>query len=132
ESKRLAGHSGPVIAAGSTGSIPATAGLLATIATLPHGALVLPGLDTDLDDATWSMIGNADGEPMHAHPQYALAGLLARIGIVRGAVTTLGETQPHRRERLTSEALRPAAASELWRERLAKPDFAKHADAAMK
>ena len=78
------------------------------------------------------MIGSADGEPMHAHPQFALAGLLARIGIVRGAVTTLGGPAPHGRERLTSEALRPAAASELWRERLAKPDFAEHADAAMK
>ena len=41
----------PVIAAGSTGSMPATAKLLETIARLPHGALVLPGLDTDLDDA---------------------------------------------------------------------------------
>ena len=41
---------GPVIAAGSTGSMPATAELIATIAKLPHGAVVLPGLDTDLDD----------------------------------------------------------------------------------
>src|SRR5262249_24675146 len=38
---------GPVIAAGSTGSMPATATLLAAIATLPHGAVVLPGLDTE-------------------------------------------------------------------------------------
>jgi len=38
-----------VIAAGSTGSMPATAKLLATIAHLRHGAVVLPGLDTDLD-----------------------------------------------------------------------------------
>jgi ATP-dependent helicase/nuclease subunit B len=36
----------PVVAAGSTGSIPATANLLAAIADLPRGALVLPGLDT--------------------------------------------------------------------------------------
>src|SRR6185312_7042860 len=36
--------SGLVIAAGSTGSIPATANLLRVIAALPHGALVLPGL----------------------------------------------------------------------------------------
>src|SRR5690606_31847834 len=35
---------GPVIAAGSTGSIPATADLLAVIAPLPAGAVVLPGL----------------------------------------------------------------------------------------
>ena len=50
ERTRLAAHHGPVIAAGSTGSMPATAKLLATIATLPHGAVVLPGLDTELDD----------------------------------------------------------------------------------
>ena len=41
-----------MIAAGSTGSMPATAKLLATIARLPHGAVVLPGLDSDLDDAS--------------------------------------------------------------------------------
>ncbi|TJV85305.1 MAG: double-strand break repair protein AddB, partial [Mesorhizobium sp.] len=40
---------GPVIAAGSTGSIPATAELLAVIAGLPSGAVVLPGLDLMLD-----------------------------------------------------------------------------------
>ena len=38
---------GWVIAAGSTGSIPATAELLAVIARLPQGAVVLPGLDQD-------------------------------------------------------------------------------------
>ena len=57
EAKRLAAHaSGPVIAAGSTGSMPATAALIETIAKLPHGAVVLPGLDTDLDDASWDVI----------------------------------------------------------------------------
>ena len=49
EAARLAAApSGPVIAAGSTGSMPATAKLLATIASLPHGAVVLPGLDTEI------------------------------------------------------------------------------------
>ena len=52
EAKRLAHSDAPVIAAGSTGSMPATAKLLATIAKLPHGALVLPGLDMELDDAS--------------------------------------------------------------------------------
>ncbi len=85
EAKRLATGTGPVIAAGSTGSIPATATLLATIAKLPHGALVLPGLDTELDDATWKMIASHDGETdaAHGHPQFAMAALLQRIGIVR-------------------------------------------------
>ena len=50
EMKRLAVSDHPVIAAGSTGSMPATAKLLAAIAQLPHGAVVLPGLDTTLDE----------------------------------------------------------------------------------
>ena len=52
---------GPVIAAGSTGSIPATAELIATIARLPHGAVVLPGLDTDLDEESWRLIAGGGG-----------------------------------------------------------------------
>jgi ATP-dependent helicase/nuclease subunit B len=43
----------PVIAAGSTGTIPATARLLKLVARLPQGAVVLPGLDSRLDDAAW-------------------------------------------------------------------------------
>src|SRR5436305_8376260 len=46
---RLAVNAAPAIGAGSTGSMPATASLLATIAKLPHGAVVVPGLDTDPD-----------------------------------------------------------------------------------
>ena len=57
EAARLARKKGgPVIAAGSTGSIPATAELIAAIAKLPHGAVVLPGLDTDLDEEAWQII----------------------------------------------------------------------------
>ena len=59
EMKRLAGTNQPVIAAGSTGSMPATAKLLAAIAHLPHGAVVLPGLDTELDEDTWRKIAGA-------------------------------------------------------------------------
>ncbi len=54
--------SDPVIAAGSTGSMPATAKLLAAIAQLPHGAVVLPGLDTDLDEDSWRKIAGAKDE----------------------------------------------------------------------
>src|SRR5436190_23725032 len=131
EGKRLATGTGPVIAAGSTGSIPATATLLATIAKLPHGALVLPGLDTDLDDATWNIITGSETEAVHGHPQFAMSALLKRIGIVRDAVRVLAEPKPHGRERTTSEALRPAAMSELWQERLTSADFAVRADTAM-
>jgi ATP-dependent helicase/nuclease subunit B len=133
EAARLSNSAGPVIAAGSTGSIPATAILLETIAKLPHGALVLPGLDTDLDQPAWEMIAGLDGEsePAHSHPQFAMQALLRRIGIARDAVTVLGERTPHGRERLASETLRPAAASEHWQTRLAQADFAVHADTAL-
>ncbi|MEX2035162.1 MAG: double-strand break repair protein AddB, partial [Xanthobacteraceae bacterium] len=133
EAERLTGGTGPVIAAGSTGSIPATATLLATVARLPQGALVLPGLDSDLDAVTWNRIVGQDGaaEPAHGHPQFAMHALLQRIGIVREAVTALAEPAPHGRERIVSEALRPAAGTELWRQRLTETGFSAHADAAL-
>src|SRR5215475_7986977 len=114
EAKRLAAKAdGPVIAAGSTGSMPATAELIATIAKLPHGAVVLPGLDTDLDAESWELIGgrrDAAGRelaaPAVAHPQFALRALLQRIGITRDAVVALDTPADHGRERLISEALR--------------------------
>ncbi len=112
---------GPVIAAGSTGSMPATAKLLATIARLPHGAVVLPGLDTELDDDAWELIGAGEGGdewPAFGHPQFAMRGLLARIGIGRDEVVPLAQAAPYGREVLLSEALRPAAATDCWRDRL--------------
>jgi ATP-dependent helicase/nuclease subunit B len=126
EEARLQGvHSGPVIAAGSTGSMPSTAALLSAIAHLPNGAVVLPGLDTDLDEASWDLIGgvrNETGEtivaPAAGHPQFAMHGLLRRIDIAREDVQTLGKRAPHGRETFVSEALRPALTTELWRERI--------------
>jgi ATP-dependent helicase/nuclease subunit B len=127
EAKRLRNSDAPVIAAGSTGSMPATAALLATIAKLPHGAVVLPGLDTALDEESWALIaGDADddshdGLPAVGHAQFAMHALLDRIGIARGEVTSLAP--PGDRAVLVSEALRPAATAERWRKRLAEPDF---------
>ena len=137
EAARLATHKhGPVIAAGSTGSMPATAELIATIARLPHGAVVLPGLDTDLDEESWDLIaGSRDAAgrelipPAVGHPQFALHALLDRIGTTRDAVLTLGQSAAHGRERTVSEALRPAAATERWQQ-LAGSDFPTCANAA--
>ena len=96
EATRLARKTdGPVIAAGSTGSIPATAELIATIARLPHGAVVLPGLDTDLDDESWQLIAGNEAKglaPAPVHPQFAMQALLTRIGIGRDAVEFFDKT----------------------------------------
>ena len=118
ERMRLAAHDGPVIAAGSTGSMPATARLIASIATLRHGAVVLPGLDTDLDEASWNLIGGTPdgGAPVSGHPQLAMHALLRRIGIARDEVIRLGAGSP--RGRVVSEAMRPSAATERWAERI--------------
>ena len=55
----------PIIVAGSTGSIPATARLMDVVSRLPNGAVVLPGLDTHLDAAGWDAIDDA-AAPMPA------------------------------------------------------------------
>jgi ATP-dependent helicase/nuclease subunit B len=132
EAARLARSDAPVVVAGSTGSIPATAQLIATVAHLPHGAVVLPGLDTGLDEAAWRTIGGDDraGVPaVPGHPQFALQALLARIGIAREAVVALAPASG--RERLVSEALRPAPATDVWRARAIDAEFGAHADAAL-
>jgi ATP-dependent helicase/nuclease subunit B len=126
EAKRLAAHTGgPVIAAGSTGSMPATAALIATIAKLPLGAVVLPGLDTDLDEESWGDIaGKRDAKgsetlaPAIGHPQFAMQALLARIGIARAEVQRLrGEREgAATRAAVISEVMRPADKTDRWRD----------------
>ncbi len=111
---------GPVIVAGSTGSIPATAELMKAILALDQGALVFPGLDHDLPDEVWSLIRAAEASASDAaavsHPQYGLALLLDKLGFRRGDVRELGETVPalRRRAMLVSHALLPARATSLW------------------
>ncbi|SEH29136.1 double-strand break repair protein AddB [Magnetospirillum fulvum] len=106
----------PIIAAGSTGSNPAIADLLAAIAALPQGRVVLPGLDTEIDEASWTAL-----DP--SHPQYGFKAVLSRIGIARSAVRPLLATPDPRAERvrLLAEALRPAATCEAWRDLVALP-----------
>lgn len=100
----------PVIAAGSTGSVPATADLLKAIAALPRGALVLPGLDTSLSPTQHEML--LDGENTHGHPQYGLLRLLRRLGAgvadVEELVTETARTQ------LMRAALAPAEQTAQW------------------
>ncbi len=134
EAERLTKHpKGPVIAAGSTGSMPATARFLHAVAKLPHGAVVLPGLDTDLDEASWQAIGgmrNDEGKfiehPAANHPQFAMHALLDRFSIKRGDVEILGTPAPDGRDVLLSEAMRPSSATAQWHDRLARPEISAH------
>ena len=96
---------GPVIAAGSTGSIPATADLLACVAGLDHGAVVLPGLDMDATDEAWKALKDH-------HPQFGMARLLTHFGIRRTDVQPAATARTaRRRARQVREAHRDDAAA---------------------
>jgi ATP-dependent helicase/nuclease subunit B len=101
----------PLIAAGSTGTAPATADLLAVIAGAPQGAVVLPGLDEGLADEAWAQVGEQ-------HPQGAMKRLLERAHVERSAVLPWlpdADTKGRWRRRVINEALRPAEATKDWR-----------------
>src|SRR5262249_44349369 len=103
----------PVIAAGSTGSIPATAELLKAIATLPRGAVVLPGLDRGLTTEALALLTDPARSP-HAHPQYGLVKLLGPLGVRPDAVTELGPSRVAPRTMIIRQALAPAEFTANW------------------
>ena len=104
----------PIIAAGLTGGVAAVAELLAVVARLPQGAVVLPGLERALDAESWNEIA---ADP--AHPQHLLARLLERLEIepaqVRDWPSPLAGGGRQERRRLIAEALLPANESHRWR-----------------
>ncbi len=106
----------PVIAAGSTGSIPATARLLKTITNLPQGCVVLPGFDREMDKASWDTLD------AH-HPQATLKQLLERLEHERSNVhdwpytissTTKTALHQDKQRWLAREMMRPAATTQDW------------------
>lgn len=118
----------PVIVAGSTGSIPATADLIAAIHGLECGVVVLPGLDQTMSEAHWQLAGaiEADGKAStdpasRSHPQYGLFHLLQKLGTLRRDVVALAEEPPAllARSSAVSQAFTPAEADvnhRDWRE----------------
>lgn len=107
------GATGPIIAAGSTGTVPATARLLAAIARLPNGAVVLPGIDLGLEQRAWDAIAR---EPAPSHPQAALHHLMETLEAIRDDVRELSLPDAARgaRAALLREAMLPASVTELW------------------
>ncbi len=108
-------QAGPVIAAGSTGSVPATADLLASIAKLPRGAVILPGLDRALDNDSWAGIAETP-----QHPQYGMKELIEKIGVERDQVPDLPGLRTTKagqaRALLASEVMRPSETTHLWKD----------------
>lgn len=99
----------PIYAAGSTGSIPATAELLKVISKLPAGHVVLPGLDQEIDQRSWESLAPS-------HPQYGLKQLLEHLEIDRHHVALWPNSlhQDTARQKLCREVMRPAATAQHW------------------
>lgn len=103
------------IVAGSTGTFAATRELIACVADLPNGHVVLPGLDRGAADH-WDLVHGESG-----HPQHQLSVLLDSLGVAPQAVrdwpALLGE-QPvsARRRALMREVFKPAALTADWRQ----------------
>ena len=135
--RQLENESGLVIAAGSTGSIPATARFLKAVSQLPRGALILPGLDTSMSQRAWAQLSQSGPGDSNAastnysshansgcedHPQFGLANLLTTIGIDREEVIQLGAPPAdlENRARLTSIALLPSEQTGQWRQMMSE------------
>ncbi|MEO1708706.1 MAG: double-strand break repair protein AddB [Pseudomonadota bacterium] len=118
---------GPIVVAGVTGSVPATLELMRAVAASPMGAIVLPALDQQLDEPSFSAVRGATPDVRHSeHPQFGLSGVLDGLGTRRDHVEVLnaevGDGSRRLRERVFSEAMRPASTTDQW------PAFAAHVD----
>lgn len=71
--------SGPVIVAGSTGSLAATRNFLKTISRMIDGRVILPGLDQYCSETIWENIDEL-------HPQYALKNLVNTLETDRSEI----------------------------------------------
>ena len=138
EAERLAGlgQSGPIIVAGSTGSVPAAAELIAAVSRLPQGVVVLPGLDLSLPDEDWTFVspeiaGDRPDPASRSHPQYGLFQLLKRLQIERRDVEPLADAPADMalRAEVLSYALAPSRATDRWSTWQKKTDPARIAEA---
>ena len=87
----------PIVAAGITSASPSLARLLAVVAGLPRGAVILPDLDLTIPREVWDELGRAGARPTPqdapfakgdaaTHPQYHLKLLLNRMAVAREEV----------------------------------------------
>jgi ATP-dependent helicase/nuclease subunit B len=108
----------PVIVAGSTGSRGATAQLMAAVAGLPQGAVILPGLDRAMPQAVWAGLveGRKAGLDGEDHPQYRIAKFAARLGLDPHAIPDwpAATAVTAARAAIVSLALRPAPVTDQW------------------
>ena len=104
----------PVIIAGSTGTLKASAKLMRCVSRLEDGMIVLPGLE-NLKTISWDKIGPQ-------HPQNSLKQLIKTIGVEREEVKTwpdlIKSDKLEARRLIMSEALVPVQDTGDWPARI--------------
>jgi len=109
------------VAAGITTAAPAVAALLARVAAMPEGMVVLPGLAlaSAMPDEEWDALGpDENGRGEETHPQFHLKLLLDRIGVAREEVRLWPRVgvgaSPPQRTRAVVNAMASAQYSDKW------------------
>ncbi len=104
----------PVIVAGSTGSRGTTRLLMAAVARLPQGAIVLPGYDFDMQDQAWSDLNEA--LTAEDHPQFRFRLLMRDLGLEPCDIQPWSDAPAPcpARNALMSLAMRPAPVTDQW------------------
>lgn len=104
----------PIIVAGSTGSRGATSLFMQTVARLPQGAVILPGVDMDMPMSVWDRLDPMNGG--EDHPQYRFKALCDALDISPEHIAPWGTTSQMNADRtaLISLSLRPAPVTDQW------------------
>ena len=101
----------PVVVAGSTGTLGATARLIRTVSRLPGGCVILPGLDPKIDPEIYQNINEQ-------HPYASLKTLLETLETDPTEVANWPGTKvtekTRLRRRILSESLRPVDSAFDW------------------
>ena len=111
---------GFTVAAGIVTAAPAVVAVLRSVAFMPGGMVVLPGLSLSpsMPDEEWDRLRPDDGPAEETHPQYHLKLLLDRMGIARPEVEPWRRggrfASPAVRGRAVANAMTAADFSDKW------------------
>ncbi|GAN90482.1 nuclease [Gluconobacter frateurii M-2] len=97
----------PVWAVGFADGSAAVSDVLAAVATLPAGLVILPGVDLDLPQAMWDALPSS-------HPQAGLKEILTDLGLTRDALTDWDGGRDRARERLMRGVMLPEQGITAW------------------
>lgn len=104
----------PIIIAGSTGSMPASADFMSAVGKIKNGAVVLPGIDLSLEQKDIDVLSED-------HPQYGLYHLINHCNIspndIQDWYSVDNFIRPKHiiRQKLFHEIMRPSGTAESWK-----------------